>query len=47
MPARQLGLFDADPHDRAGKLAEAVDKIRAKYGWDAVKRASALDDEGT
>ncbi len=45
-PARQLGLFEtAAPDDRAGKLAEAVDKIRDKYGWDAVKRASALDDE--
>ena len=45
-PARQLSLFDSAPQDqRAGKLAEAVDKIRAKYGWDAVKRASALNDE--
>jgi DNA polymerase-4 len=45
-PARQLGLFEAAaPDARAGKLAEAVDKIRAKYGWDAVKRASALGDE--
>jgi hypothetical protein len=23
-----------------------MDKIRAKYGWDAVKRASLLEDEG-
>jgi DNA polymerase-4 len=44
-PARQLGLFGTGSEDRAGKLAEAVDKIRAKYGWDAVKRASLLDDE--
>jgi len=45
-PARQLSLFDSAPQDqRAGKLAEAVDKIRAKYGWDAVRRASALNDE--
>ena len=44
-PARQLGLFETAQLDRAGKLAEAVDKIRAKYGWDAVKRASGLDDE--
>ena len=44
-PARQLGLFESAPQERAGKLAEAVDKIRAKYGWDAVKRASALDEE--
>lgn len=45
-PARQLGLFAAEPEDRAAKLASAVDKIRAKYGWDAVKRASLMDDEG-
>ena len=46
-PARQLGLFETPsaPQERAGKLAEAVDKIRAKYGWDAVKRASSLEDE--
>lgn len=44
-PARQLGLFESPPQERAGKLAEAVDKIRAKYGWDAVRRASALDDD--
>ncbi len=44
-PARQLGLFETATPDRADKLAEAVDKIRAKYGWDALKRASALDDE--
>ena len=45
--ARQLGLFDAAPDNRATeaqrKLAEAVDKIRERYGWDAVKRASFLD----
>jgi DNA polymerase-4 len=44
-PARQLGLFESTEPDRADKLAEAVDKIRAKYGWGAVKRASALEDE--
>jgi DNA polymerase-4 len=45
-PARQLGLFEAGTEDRrAEKLAEAVDKIRAKYGWQAVRRASALDEE--
>jgi DNA polymerase-4 len=46
-PARQLGLFESETglQDRADRLAQAVDKIRAKYGWDAVKRASALDDE--
>jgi DNA polymerase IV len=47
-PARQLGLFDESPQqDKAGKLADAVDKIRAKYGWDAVRRASLLGEAGT
>jgi len=47
-PARQLGLFapsEGAPDARAAKLAEAVDKIRAKYGWDAVKRAALLEED--
>jgi DNA polymerase IV len=40
--ARQLSLFGDPPQERAAKLAETVDKIRAKYGWEAVKRASLL-----
>ena len=44
-PARQLGLFEAAPEERAGKLAAAVDKIRERYGWDSVKRASLLDED--
>lgn len=45
-PARQLSLFEAAPADeRATKLAAAVDKIRERYGWDAVKRASLLDED--
>jgi DNA polymerase-4 len=36
---RQLGLFDP-PDDRRERLTEAVDKIRHKYGDDALKRAS-------
>jgi DNA polymerase-4 len=43
-PARQLGLFDEARPAQTAKLAEALDKIRAKYGWDAVKRASLLDE---
>jgi hypothetical protein len=43
--ARQLGLFEAAQDSRHEKLAEAVDKIRAKYGWDAVRRASQIEDE--
>ena len=43
--ARQLGLFEAPQDKRAEKLAEAVDKIRAKYGWGSVRRATQLDEE--
>lgn len=47
--ARQLGLFDqADvrsPTEVQRKLAEAVDKIRARYGWEAVTRASFLESD--
>ncbi len=44
--ARQLSLFPA-PDDRLGKLSQAVDGIRGKYGRDAIRRASLLrpDDE--
>jgi DNA polymerase-4 len=42
--ARQLGLFEATHDARHEKLAEAMDKIRSKYGWDAVRRASQIDD---
>lgn len=42
--ARQLGLFEAAQDSRHEKLAEAMDKIRSKYGWDAVRRASQIDD---
>jgi DNA polymerase-4 len=44
-PARQLGLFAPEPEDRHAKLASVVDSIRAKYGWDALKRASLLNDK--
>ena len=40
--ARQLELFTDSTQPRAAKLAETIDKIRAKYGWEAVKRASSL-----
>ncbi len=40
--ARQLELFGETAQPRAAKLAETIDKIRAKYGWEAVKRASSL-----
>jgi DNA polymerase-4 len=43
-PARQLGLFDAASQERAARLADTVDRIRSRYGWRAVRRASQLDD---
>ncbi|MBI4770396.1 MAG: hypothetical protein HY784_08315 [Chloroflexi bacterium] len=43
-PARQLSLFD--PADLRGeRLAQAVDALRARYGRDAVRRASTLEDQ--
>jgi len=45
-PTRQLDLFGGGPQQRdetRRRVAETVDKIRAKYGWDAVKRAALLD----
>jgi DNA polymerase IV len=44
-PARQLSLFDVDQGERQAKLAEAVDRIRERFGWEAMKRASLLDDD--
>lgn len=44
-PATQLGLFDSAADLRSRKLAVTMDRIRAKYGWGAVRRASLLDDE--
>ena len=43
--ARQLSLFGDDPQERAARLAETIDRIRAKYGWEAVKKASLLRKE--
>ncbi|MCJ7707988.1 MAG: hypothetical protein MUO38_10260, partial [Anaerolineales bacterium] len=40
-PLRQLGLFDRR-WEEDSRLLKAVDAIRAKYGWDAVQRASDL-----
>lgn len=39
--ARQLGLF-SDETERLGKLSQTVDKIRDKYGKNAIRRASLL-----
>lgn len=42
---RQYSLFDAVRYDRLEKLDTAVDAIRAKYGEDAIRRASVLQFE--
>lgn len=40
--AYQYNLFDLDRYDRFSKLDAAIDQIRAKYGEDAVMRATFL-----
>lgn len=42
--ARQLGLFEASSQ-RLLKLSQAVDQIRSKYGKQAIRRASLLEDD--
>lgn len=42
--ARQLSFF-ANGTERLGKLSQTVDKIRSKYGKDAIRRASLLRDD--
>jgi DNA polymerase-4 len=42
-PARQLGLFEASASPKAEKVAEVIDQIRARYGWEAVKRAALIE----
>ncbi len=39
----QLSLFDS-PDDKETKLEESIDRIREKYGYNAVKRGLLLDD---
>jgi len=40
---RQYNIFDMDKYERLGKLNTAIDEIRARYGEDAIMRASFLD----
>ena len=40
---RQLELFEQFDYERQEKLDAAVDKIRSRYGSDAVKRAAFLE----
>ena len=42
----QLSLFDGE-NEKADKLEQSIDKIRGKYGYNAVKRGLLLDDELT
>lgn len=39
----QYNLFDQDKYERLSKLNQAVDKIRSKYGDDAIQRACFID----
>lgn len=41
--ARQLSLFDNESSEKFEKLDKAMDSIREKYGSDAIKRASFLN----
>lgn len=41
---RQLNLFDLEQYDKMAKLDSAIDKIRNKYGENAVMRASFLEE---
>lgn len=43
---RQYSLFDMEKYEKFGKLDAAIDKIRDKYGEDAIKRASFLNNRG-
>ncbi len=43
---RQYSLFDMGKYEKFGKLDAAIDKIRGKYGEDAIKRASFLQNRG-
>lgn len=42
----QLSLFDGT-NEKADKLEQSIDKIRGKYGYNAVKRGLLLDEELT
>ena len=37
-PQEQISLFRDDKKEKARKLDAAMDQIRGRYGWDAVKR---------
>ena len=39
---RQLSLFDKTDYEKLEKVDQAVDKIRKKYGQNAIMRASFL-----
>lgn len=41
----QYNLFDLDKYEKLSKLNSAVDKIRTRYGEDAIKRACFVENE--
>lgn len=43
--ARQLTLFERE-HEREGKLLQALDDIRTRFGRDSVQRADQVSDQG-
>lgn len=43
--SRQLSLFEDDNYEKLEKLDQAIDSIREKYGSDAVKRATFIENK--
>lgn len=41
----QYNLFDMDKYEKLGKLNQAIDNIRDRYGEDSIKRACFIDSE--
>ncbi len=41
----QYNLFDMDKYEKLGKLNQAIDTIRDRYGEDSIKRACFIDSE--
>ena len=46
-PAAQLGMFAADGPSADRVVADAVDRLREKFGRDSVRRAALLEDDRT
>ena len=41
----QLGLFDSAKHEKLGRVLQAADQVRGRYGFDALQLARSLDRE--